>query len=221
MTDINASLPKCLLVSTRVVEETSYIEKRNALAYEYVSYFEALGYTLILVPSNSSNAERYLSMAYDGVVLTGGNTVSLNDDSDDEAAGVYPERDEVEKILLEGAIEAGKPVLGICRGMQFINVNLGGTAKHGISGHVAINHSVSSDNQLLDGKSTNSYHGDGVPLSNVAPELQVLAQADDSMAEAIYHPERPILGLQWHPERQDCDFDRELILKFFKTGKIQ
>lgn len=197
------------------------MEKRSALAFEYVSYFEALGFTLILVPSNSCNVERYLSMPYVGVVLTGGNTVSLNDGTPADIAGIYPERDEVEKILLEGAIQAGKPLLGICRGMQFINVNMGGTATYGISGHVALNHPLSSSSSLLDGKSTNSYHGDGVPLLNVSSELRVLAQTDDSMAEAIYHPERPILGLQWHPERQDCDFDRELILNFFETGKIQ
>ncbi len=110
MKDAHLPLSKCLLVSTRVVEETSYVEKRSALAYEYVSYFEALGYTLILVPSNSSNVERYLSMPYDGVVLTGGNTVSLLDSANAEVEGIYPERDEVEKILLEGAISAGKPL---------------------------------------------------------------------------------------------------------------
>ena len=221
MPEINRPLPKCLLVSTRVVEETSYVEKRSALAYDYVSYFEALGYTLILVPSNSSSPDRYLSMSYDGVVLTGGNTVSLNNKPVTEGAGIYPERDKVEKTLLEGAVDAGKPLLGICRGMQFINVSLGGTVKYGINGHVAINHPLSSGSSLLDRKSINSYHGDGITLSDVSPELRVLAQAEDSMVEAVYHPYKPILGLQWHPERQDCDFDRELILNFFKTGKIE
>lgn len=221
MLDVNRPSSKCLLVSTRVVEEASYVEKRSALAYEYVSYFEALGYTLILVPSNSSNVEKYLSMPYDGVVLTGGNTVSLLDNSNAEVVGIYPERDEVEKALLVGAIGAGKPLLGICRGMQFINANLGGTATYGIDGHVAINHPLSSSSSLLDGQSTNSYHSDGVAISSVSPELRVLAQTGDLVAEAIYHPSQPVLGLQWHPERQDCDFDRELILKFFETGKIQ
>ena len=214
-----------LLVSTRVVEETAYVEKRSAIAYEYVEFLESLGYTLILVPANTEKAEEYLSLPHVGVILTGGNTVppSRNMKSEEEHGipdGVHPERDRVERSLIEGAMQVATPVIGICRGMQFINGFFGGTTSYGIEGHVATKHLLRSENPLLKDQSVNSYHGDGIMFDGVSSDLRVIATTTKLCVEAVYHPDHPILGLQWHPERQDCPFDRQIIQHFLTTGKL-
>jgi putative glutamine amidotransferase len=214
-----------LLVSTRVVEETAYVEKRSAIAYEYVEFFESLGYALILIPANTERAEEYLALPHDGVILTGGNTVppSRNRESKAEIetpAGIYPERDRVERLLIEGAIEGETPVIGICRGMQFINSFFGGITSYGIEGHVSTKHVLTSQNRLLDGQLVNSYHGDGIIPEGMSPILRVIASTPEPFIEAIYHPDHSILGLQWHPERQNYPFDRLIIQHFLTTGKL-
>lgn len=216
---MSSSLP-ILLISTRVTEESSYVEKRSALAYDYVSFFESLGFTLIPIPSNSDNIERYFELEPQGVVLSGGNTVCTRADTVDLPGGIYLERDRVEGALISGAIERRTPILGICRGMQFVNAYLGGSIRHRIGGHVANDHALLSNYSLWKDAAVNSYHDDGLRDEDLADGLDVLARSQDGFVEAFQHQKHPILGLQWHPERQNKAFDSDLIKHFLTTGNI-
>ncbi len=218
--DKNAKRKPVLLVSARVTEESSYVEKRTALAYDYVSFLEKLGYLIIMIPANSKQVEEYLLMDYQAVVLTGGNTCHPCDGGE-TPKGFYAERDRTESLLIQGAVTAEKPLLGICRGMQFINSFFGGQISYGIGGHVNRKHSIFSSDPALDRASVNSFHDDGVVRADLAPKLKELASSEDGYIEAYIHNELSILGIQWHPERQSEEFDRNLIQKFIKTGKIQ
>ena len=130
-----------------------------------------------------------------------------------------PVRDEEESALLDRFFTARKPVLGICRGLQVINVFLGGTLFQDIPGHNGVNgidrlHKVrtaAGPLQALCGKNciVNSAHHQSVcrPGSGLRP----LQWAPDGTIEAMEHTKWPLLAVQWHPERLPLPHGRQLI----------
>lgn len=119
-------------------------------------------------------------------------------------------RDETEKDLFGAFLAAGKPVLGICRGIQALNVFLGGSliqdlpAQRGLY-HSDARHMVSVTpghwmESLLGRKfMTNSSHHQAVDAPG--RDLRVIAQAEDGVIEAVEMRGAPVWGVQWHPER--------------------
>ena len=84
----------------RVTEEASYKETRNSIAYEYIEFFEKLGYLVILVPNNSSLIKRYFNDKIDLVVFSGGNNVDpIQYSGDTNLDDVYTERDKIEQEM--------------------------------------------------------------------------------------------------------------------------
>ncbi len=123
------------------------------------------------------------------------------------------ELDIIQLQALDIFYKARKPVLGICKGMQVINVYFGGTITQHIkesSEHAWENGdklhatSVREDSFLgkLYGKRmiTNSAHHQAI--DRTGRELRIVQTADDGIIEGIAHDKLPILGVQWHPERQ-------------------
>lgn len=150
---------------------------------------------------------------YDALLLPGGGDIEPWRYHQENAAShaLEPERDEEELFLLERFINTGKPVLGICRGMQVLNVFFGGTLFQDISGHSVENgvdrlHPVHTAPSLLadclgSDCVINSAHHQAV--DQLGSDLLVLQWAPDGIIEAIQHRELPVLGVQWHPERID------------------
>ncbi len=127
------------------------------------------------------------------------------------------ERDDYEVALVRAALERGIPVLGVCRGMQVLNVALGGTLvpdlAPGSVSHLSteiaptdgtVDHLVSFDEgstaAALFGKDaiTNSWHHQAVDRCGVG--VVVTGRTADGVVEAIEVPGHPVLGVQWHPE---------------------
>ena len=208
---------KTLLLSMRVSEAESYYEYRNSIAFDYIDFFEKLGFLIYLIPNNSINLNEYLKLDVDLIVLSGGNNLDpLLYKSDFNLKDVYPIRDKTENKLLNFAIENHVKVLGICRGFHLINVYFAGQLSHNIANHVNKNHTLISKNHLLSDTSVNSYHNHFITQKNLSETMISIAETEDGAIESAIHINRNILGIQWHPERQKNLNDRRLISLFLK-----
>jgi len=158
----------------------------------------------------------------DGILFTGGHDVTPSIYGEmplDGKVSCCIARDNMEKIVLEEAMKKDKPILGICRGIQFINAVFGGTLyqdmptqhpspiehhqtpPYDVPVHDVIIRKVSPLYDCLgtDRISVNSYHHQAV--KDVAPGLEIMAESEDGIVEAVYKPFYSFLwAVQWHPE---------------------
>ncbi|CAI49066.1 peptidase C26 family protein [Natronomonas pharaonis DSM 2160] len=196
-------------VTQRVEVVEEYGERRDCLDQAWTELLESWEFRPFPLPNTVENVETYLdSLNLDGIVLTSGNDLSNLKNPDDPA----PERDRFERAALEWAIDHKVPVCGVCRGLELLNDHFDGSLSP-VSGHVAVDHGVSFGYEAIDFSEdadtvqlpseikTNSYHDYGIDPSGVADPLSVLGTAADGTVEALHHPELPVLGIMWHPER--------------------
>lgn len=159
----------------------------------------------------------------DGFLFTGGADVyplRYKEELHKNLGGVNIKRDDFELKLLDAAIKKGKPILGICRGCQLINVYFGGSlyqdiysdldtslkhvstglAKHALSHKITIEEDTNLMNAFKCNEIwVNSLHHQAI--KNLGEGLVKVAQATDGIIEAIEHSEHDFLvGVQWHPE---------------------
>lgn len=190
----------------RTVETQQYAELRDAVSHDWIRYLEGIGLCPVLIPNTLRDPVAYCAaQGCDLLLLTNGEDVALAAGGDDTCRG--PVRDVTEAALLRYAVQHSLPVLGVCRGLQFINVFFGGTLTGDLTGHVAATHAVDVVPKGLQDTcgavsfSTNSYHTMGVTDQDLAPDLVAWARCGE-IVEALYHPRHPIAALQWHPERE-------------------
>ena len=175
---------------------------------------------------------------FDGLLLPGGGDIhpSRFGEEDCGSRNISEILDELQLNMLDAFVKAGKPVLGICRGIQVINVYFGGSIIQDLPD--ADFHIVSNEEEpdrihscrAMEGSWLaelygthfvhNSYHhqavgrlGEGLVADSFCPE--------DGVVEALHHNTLPIYGLQWHPERMTLEMRREdtvdgmPVLRFF------
>ncbi len=189
----------------------------------YMQGAEEAGALAVMLPLVTDEADlACLSGALDGLILTGGHDVSpsLYGAAVSPACGaVSPERDAMERVLLRLALARDLPVLGICRGHQFLNAALGGTLYQDLpTEHPSpVNHHRGRPYdrpvhpvRVLEGTPlaravsagalpVNSYHHQAV--RDLAPGLTPMAVSEDGLIEALCMPgKRFVWGVQWHPE---------------------
>ena len=212
-----------LAISQRVVENESYVERRDALSQEWPAYLaEVLPEVALLpVPNYPKGVVAWAhGLGVQGLILSGGNDW-----------GEAPERDETERLIVEYCRTKGLPVLGVCRGLQVLSVVLGGRLETDISSHTEVKHTASEHSVRLTGDSyvelsggldlrVNSFHNQGILAGEMAPNCAVFATAPDDIVEGFHHRKERILAIEWHPERSSpsADFDRILLQSFFRDG---
>jgi putative glutamine amidotransferase len=200
--------------------------RRYLVSVPYVRAVEAAGGLALILPPQS-DAVHQLANMIDGLLLTGGADMApelYGDTTLHEATyGVDAERDSFELELFAAVMAQEKPIFGICRGIQVMNVALGGTLIQDLptqhpgatdvghrqheQGVVASepSHRVSAvlpDHLPIfdgDGLAVNSFHHQAI--LEIAPPLCAAATSPDGVVEAVVMRDRnDVFGVQWHPE---------------------
>jgi putative glutamine amidotransferase len=188
-------------LTQRVDTVHGYGERRDGLDQRWSKLFAELGYEVVALPNRIPvDLDAYLTaLNLSALALTGGNSLTALDSG---AEDIAPERDELEIALLEWASSKSFPLLGVCRGMQMMNHYYGGKLVT-ISGHVATDHRlISLTPSYKFSAKVNSYHNWCIPAGGLACELQPIATDEPGNIEAFIHPDKPQLGIMWHPERE-------------------
>lgn len=189
----------------------------------YLEGLKEAGATPVIFPLTEDPEEisRLVDIC-DGILMTGGHDVTpsiYGEEPLEDKVSCCRERDNMEKLVLEDTMKKDKPILGICRGIQLINALLGGTLfqdlpsqhpsdiehhqtpPYDVPVHDVIIRKVTPLFDCLGSEriSVNSYHHQAV--KDLAPGLEVMAESEDGIVEALYKPLYSFLwAVQWHPE---------------------
>jgi putative glutamine amidotransferase len=210
---------------TTMRRKNQYGMQLISLAEAYVDALIQAEICPVLIPNQlPESALDDLLDRLDGVLFTGGGDIATEHyqaEGHPKIFGVEPDRDHLEMLILERVVEDGKPFLGICRGLQLINVGMGGSLYADIADQVpeAAKHDYYPDWErdylshpiqvqpesrlasILGSNSgqVNSLHHQAV--RQLAPDLVASAHAPDGIVEAVELPQHPFgLAVQWHPE---------------------
>ena len=199
-----------ILITTQYEDGADRVSLRLAYTDAIIN---AGGIALAVPPVTENRYVKELIDTADALLLTGGDDVApelYGEERTEKCGLVSLMRDEFEISVVRLAHKKGIPVLGICRGIQVMNVALGGSLYQHIDGHtqkldknksshfVTLTESPLSDIYPKRCR-VNSFHHQAV--KRVGDGLRICAVSDDGCTEAIFLPEHPFfVGVQWHPE---------------------
>jgi len=211
--------------------------ERSFVNHDYISAIESAGGIPVLLPVvKDMEAIRRQIETVDALVLPGGydpNPLLYGENPGRTMGFIFPEVDEHQIAAIRIADAAGKPMLGICRGLQILNVAFGGTLHQDVSlapdsyvqhSQISRRHSPGHEVSLMDGTFladvfgqalivTNSFHH--LAVKEIAVDFIISAMAQDGIIEGIErHRGTPVIAVQWHPEMM---FERHpIMLGIFK-----
>lgn len=194
-----------------------YEEKQvQSLSRHYTQCLQEVGaLPLLLGAIHREQAERAADLL-DGLLLSGGGDVSpaLYGEQPHEKLGeVTPSRDEAELLLTQAFLQRGKPIFGICRGVQVLAVALGGTLWQDLPSQLNPKDDHNDgwhDIMIMPDTILHQLYGDKLHINTLhhqaikdtGPRLRVSARTPDhQVIEAVEGVDIPVWGVQWHPER--------------------
>ena len=219
--------------------------KGYSISPDFIRELNTLGAIAITLPSVTDDDELLqdaLSLC-DGIIFTGGPDVRpelFGETIIPSCGAINDERDAFEIKLYKMAMDADKSILGVCRGVQVMNIAEGGNiyqdiysqaqtslVHHTLDGKRALHAVKLTDKSVLnkikfstDNFTVNSYHHQSV--KDLACGYEAIAYSEDGLIEAIYMPSRRfVAGVQWHPEKRfDGDEDSfRILIDFVESCK--
>ena len=209
-------------LSGNILYENSSIPKEFVNKSYIDSVIRSSGIPFIMPIVEDDKIIRGMIENVDGIIMTGGVDVHpfrFNEEPIEKIGTISAERDEFDFKVMKYAVEMNKPIFGICRGIQVINVHFGGTLIQDIPSQRNTNilHSQTAEYHIATHKinivkdtiiydmlgetsEVNSFHHQAI--DNLAKDFKVTATSKDGMVEAIEYKKKDsfILGVQWHPE---------------------
>lgn len=194
----------------------------------------------VIIPILPAKLAKESVTGLDGLIIPGGHDIAADYLGEEPAPGIgstYRPRDESEFTLVKEALTRHLPLLGVCRGIQVINVVLGGTIYQDLQSQYPGNgllqhtqktignlptHHVEIDPNSALGKTlgkqsfVNSRHHQAI--RKVAPGLRIVAKAPDGVIEGVENDDASIQAIQWHPENlwQHDPAQEKVFTDFFK-----
>jgi putative glutamine amidotransferase len=220
------------ITSWRRTLDTFYGPDRlQTLSTYYTDSVASAGMTPLVFAAGLDPAEapRLVDLV-DGVLISGGDDVDPSGYGAENTASTKtdPEVDRFEVAVLEAARQADKPVLAICRGLQILNVALGGSLHQEVTSPGGTHDSISDDHEEMNARrhvvtfepgailasiygaseaKVNTLHHQGV--DSLAEGLVVEGRTDDGLIEAArWDGDWWVIAVQWHPERLDGEHQR-------------
>jgi putative glutamine amidotransferase len=227
---------KPLIGITTLNGKNDYGRLISGVQHTYIRAVAQGGGIPVLIPAILDEADRNeLYSHLQGILFSGGGDMDIkyfNGVDHPQIHDVDDDRDVTELSLIKRTIDDGKPFLAICRGVQVMNVALGGTLythipdqfnttlEHSQDEFTTLAHPVNIDEESrmaeIFGETllqVNSLHHQG--LKDVASSLRVVGHAPDGMIEAVELPDHPYaMGVQWHPEWLT---DQPVMRRLFKS----
>ena len=224
--------PKLLITARKELLDNQYKLFVNE------DYCQALGDCMCLMATFLEEDDiKWAAQVFDGLLVTGGGDIdpSYYGQVNRASKEIDFDVDETDLLLVQAFVRAGKPILGICRGLQMINVALGGSLIQDIPSELEtiIKHSptekltvgIPINNHLIkvvpnttlygllgSDAYVNSYHHQAI--DKLAYGITVSATSADGVIEAIEYSDN-VLALQWHPERMSDDSNQAKIFSWF------
>ena len=208
------------ILRTRIDETMKPWDYQFYICDHYKKIFDELG--IVLFPILNENSAEEACRVCDGLVIPGSNKNIYPEyygrEREPEARYLNDEYSS-DKPIVDAFVKAGKPIVGICGGLQVLNVYFGGTLRQRVPGHDNVRHEILIEKGSflyeVYGKEkveVNSWHGQGA--DDVAPGFKITARTEDGTIEAI--EKGNIIAVQWHPEVDvEMNFFRKFIEKFF------
>lgn len=210
-------------LSSRFVTE-DHVEKQ-CVNTRYINRLVERGLNTLMLTIGNPNLEHILSMC-DGFLITGGNDinpVSYHEINEGLSKDTDIRLDQLDIAIIFHALKYRKPLLGICRGLQILNVALGGTLYQDLCelnkthlnipfGHIVYlnDHPYFAWSKSID---VNSFHHQAI--KDLADDLVVYGRSEDGIIELVVHKTHPIFALQWHPEMSPDNITSHMVFDAF------
>ena len=176
----------------------------------WINYFRLKKIPFFSIPNIINYKKNFPKNKIKLVILPGGNDLYSKDK-------ISKIRLKVEFKIIRYALKNDIPILGICRGMQVLNLFFKGK-QNKVYGHMRTKHKIYFEKKIFGKKimNVNSFHNFGIPLKKMSNKLSAVAFDKDKNVEIFKHKRKKILGIMWHPERNKTYNELNLIIKKIK-----